>query len=368
MELRDLLSRLFSTPATALGDVLAVMWHNLLLHWWSLAILVAVFVVARWGLSQLAERLASQTSTLRMKGRRRRRLYAQHAMAMSVSTFSLWLVFILMVMGQLGIVISPQTMGVILGSLGLATALVTQGYVKDAIAAWNVLMQDIYGVGDYIDVGFGFAGTVVDINLHTTKLRGVDGTIYHLRNSEMPKIANRTQHSGKLVVDVELTRFDDEFVTSSDLDEWERVAVSALSDLREVLRDVRALSEDDGVDLDEADIEKVAAVVPVLVPNLTEDTMTDMRAITEVSNPRRLVRQALDKAPVGVTPLFRDIQMLGLVSSAGSSATIRVRVLLADPRSRSYAMSLMRRRLFDAFNPFQVSTGFTEVSEGEFIN
>lgn len=52
----------------------------------------------------------------------------------------------------------------------------------------------------------------------------------------------------------------------------------------------------------------------------------------------------------------------------GEEVNIRIRVVLADPQTRSYALSLMRRTLFSAFNPFQVSTRFVDFPEGDWIN
>lgn len=366
VELRELLSKLMASPVTTLGELAELMAKNIADHWWSILILIVGFGMVQFVLRRATRSLsASLWAAMRVQGRRSRRIQAQNAMTTSVVHLLLWVVFWVMLAGQLGVVISPATFGILIGSVGLAVALVSQGYVKDAISGWAFLVQDTYGIGDYIDVGFGFSGTVVGMNLHTTRLRGVDGTIYHVRNSEMPRIANRTQQSGNLTVDLELTRFDDEFVTSADLDEWEQITVSALTELREVLKDVRTVADDANKDVD---LERVAEVVPVLVPNLTADTLTDMRAIHAVENPRQLVQRSLAKAPAQVTPVLRDIEMLGLVGSSGSEATIRVRVLLADPRSKSYALSLMRRKLFDAFNPFKVSTSFSMVAEGEQLN
>lgn len=367
IELRVLLARLFRRPGALVEDVSDVIVSNTVEHWWRLIVVVGIFLLARYGLNLLRESV-DLSVVLRSETRASSRLRAQRSMLASVGSFLLWLVFIIAFAGQLGIVVSAETFGWILGSLSLTAAFALRAHIADALAGWTALAEDRYGIGDYVDLNFGVAGTVVGVGLWTTRLRGADGTVYHVRNGDMGSVGNRTQSAvGKLLVDVELTRADERFVTSAELQQWEGYVLEALKTLRATLRDVRDVAK--SLPGSTLDVTGLASVVPAIVPRLTSEQMERLRqADPDDSGVLPVVATVIRQAPAGGVPLFRDIEMLGLVTSSPSSVTVRVRVQLADPRSRSYAMALLRRTLFDTMNPHEIAVGFTDVPEGGFIN
>lgn len=366
IELRVLLARLFRKPGTLAQDLAEIVAVNLVDRWWRLVIVVIVFLLARHFLARQREQ-ADLAAVMRSESRSSSRLGAQRSMLASVGSFLLWVVFVVTVFGQLGIVVAAETIGWILGSLSLTAAFALRAHIADALSGWSALAEDRYGIGDYIDLGFGVSGTVTGIGLWTTRLRGADGTVYHVRNTEAARVGNRTQSAARLLVDVELTRADEEFVTSGELEAWEGLVRGSLTELRTTLRDVRSVARTlsrEGVNMVD-----VAQVVPVIVPRLSVDEMDRLRrSDPDDSGMLPIVASVVAQAPAGGTPLFRDIEMLGLVTSSPSSVTIRVRVQLADPKSRSYAVSLLRRALFDTMNAHRVAVGFTDVPEGGFIN
>src|SRR6266540_2011841 len=50
-----------------------------------------------------------------------------------------------------------------------------------------MLLEDQYGVGDVVDVGEA-TGEVERVGLRTTRLRGVDGTVWHVRNGDIERV------------------------------------------------------------------------------------------------------------------------------------------------------------------------------------
>ncbi len=55
-----------------------------------------------------------------------------------------------------------------------------------------MILEDQYGVGDTIDTGVA-TGTVLEVGLRVTKLRGPNGEIWYIRNGEVKRIANLSQ-------------------------------------------------------------------------------------------------------------------------------------------------------------------------------
>lgn len=287
-------------------------------------------------------------------------------MVVSLASFVLHLSFAILLLGQLGLALSETTVGWILGSVSLTVVFVARPYLASALAGWSHLARDSYGVGDYLDAGLGVEGTVTDVNLWTTRLLGADGTVWEIDNADLVRFGNRTKSAGRLLIDITLVPADEQFVTSAQLDRWEALIADALVRLRSTLRDMDTLARDSThKDIDTA---ALALAVPVLVPNLPADQMAQIKDLSaDDTGALPVVRAAIDQAPAGSTPSFRDIEMLGLVSSTPNSATIRVRVVLVDQRTRSYALSALRRAVFDEMNAERVATQFDDVPEGALI-
>lgn len=94
-------------------------------------------------------------------------------------------VVIVMVLSEWGINIAPILTGA--GIIGLAVGFGTQTLVKDIVTGFFVLLENHYNVGDKVNVA-GKEGTVVEIKLRTTVLRGSDGKTYIIPNSAISTI------------------------------------------------------------------------------------------------------------------------------------------------------------------------------------
>jgi small conductance mechanosensitive channel len=89
------------------------------------------------------------------------------------------------------------------GIVGIALGFGAQSLVKDFLSGIFMLVEDQYGVGDVIDVGDA-AGVVEAVNLRTTQLRDVHGTLWHVPNGEIRRVANKSQEWARTVLDVEV--------------------------------------------------------------------------------------------------------------------------------------------------------------------
>ncbi len=107
----------------------------------------------------------------------------------------------LMALSELGINLAPLIAGA--GIVGVALGFGAQSLVKDFLSGLFMLAEDQYGVGDVVDVGEA-VGTVEVVNLRTTKLRAVDGTVWHVPNGEIRRVGNMSQQWARAVLDVEV--------------------------------------------------------------------------------------------------------------------------------------------------------------------
>jgi moderate conductance mechanosensitive channel len=83
----------------------------------------------------------------------------------------------------------------LLGSAAVASVaigLAAQTIVKDMINGMLVLVEDQYNVGDWITIA-GVTGTVESMSLRKTSVRGGDGTLYLIPNSQITTVANQNR-------------------------------------------------------------------------------------------------------------------------------------------------------------------------------
>lgn len=77
------------------------------------------------------------------------------------------------------------------GVAGVAIGLAAQNLVKDMLNGTFILVEDQFNVGDVITVA-GLTGTVENMTLRKTSIRGGDGTLYVVPNSQITTVANQS--------------------------------------------------------------------------------------------------------------------------------------------------------------------------------
>jgi moderate conductance mechanosensitive channel len=126
----------------------------------------------------------------------------------------IWGIAVLVVLGELGINLAPLIAGA--GVLGIALGFGAQTLVRDFLSGFFMLIEDQYGVGDVIDVGgtvggtsSGVSGTVEGVSLRTTRLRDVEGVVWHVPNGEIKRVGNKSQQWSRALLDIEVDRDTD---------------------------------------------------------------------------------------------------------------------------------------------------------------
>lgn len=133
--------------------------------------------------------------------RRESRASSISAVVGSTLTVTIWVIAIIMIIGELGIELGPLVAGA--GIAGIALGFGAQSLVKDFISGLFMLVEDQYGLGDVVDLGEAI-GTVEEVTLRTTVLRGLDGTVWHVPNGEVRRVGNKSQLFSVAVVDVDV--------------------------------------------------------------------------------------------------------------------------------------------------------------------
>ncbi|MGW4805137.1 mechanosensitive ion channel family protein [Kitasatospora sp. NPDC004272] len=133
--------------------------------------------------------------------RRQQRSEAIGSVLRSVASFTILGTASLMALSVLGVDLAPLLASA--GVAGVAIGFGARNLVTDFLSGVFMIMEDQYGVGDEIDTGVA-SGTVLEVGLRVTKLRGAGGEIWYIRNGEVKRIANMSQGWGTATVDVQV--------------------------------------------------------------------------------------------------------------------------------------------------------------------
>jgi small conductance mechanosensitive channel len=130
------------------------------------------------------------------------RLQRRKTLASVMSTAGLILiatVTLMMVLETIGLPLGP-----LLATAGVASLAIgfgAQTLVKDIIGGFFILLEDQYAIGDVVQTA-GVDGVVEKVNLRTTILRDVHGTVHVVPNGEIRVLSNKTKGWSRAVLEI----------------------------------------------------------------------------------------------------------------------------------------------------------------------
>jgi small conductance mechanosensitive channel len=162
-----------------------------------------VVVTDRAAAARALEKVGMTPGAVAVEGDPRRRARATSISAVVSSTVSvvIWVIALILIIGQLGVNLAPLIAGA--GIAGIALGFGAQNLVKDCITGLFMLIEDQYGIGDVVDLGVA-TGSVELVSLRTTVLRGQDGTVWHVPNGEIRRVGNLSKLWSVAVLDIQV--------------------------------------------------------------------------------------------------------------------------------------------------------------------
>src|SRR3712207_1470060 len=123
----------------------------------------------------------------------------------SVAGFLIWALAFVTILGTIGIQLGPLIAGA--GIAGIALGFGAQNLVKDFLAGIFIILEDQYGIGDVVNlreaIGWvGVTGTGEGISLRVTRLRDVEGTVWHVPNGDIRTAGNKSQQWARSLLDI----------------------------------------------------------------------------------------------------------------------------------------------------------------------
>ena len=140
--------------------------------------------IARLGLRQ--ERAVQRSNTIAMLLR-------------ALVTAAIVTMGVLMILEEVGL--DPTALLAGAGVAGIALGFGAQSIVRDLLTGMFMLAEDQFGVGDIVDVGEA-SGVVEGVTLRSTRIRDVNGTLWHVPNGEIKRVGNQSQLWARTILDV----------------------------------------------------------------------------------------------------------------------------------------------------------------------
>ncbi|TIC87436.1 mechanosensitive ion channel family protein [Nocardioides sp. GY 10113] len=210
---------LASNPCDSEEQICNVAWdwfHNEHVARWStivigkpLAVLSLILLgwISRWILHRLIDRLASRAEKgvlpdkvdFTATDRRAQRAKTMAGVAKSIISGLVGVIVVTMILSELGVNIAPIIASA--GIIGLALSFGAQSLVRDLVSGTFIFLEDQYGVGDVVDLGEA-SGTVEAVSLRSTRLRDINGVVWHVPNGEIVRVGNQSQNWSRAVIDV----------------------------------------------------------------------------------------------------------------------------------------------------------------------
>ncbi|TSO25945.1 mechanosensitive ion channel family protein [Lactobacillus sp. LL6] len=187
------------------NKALSVNWDkisdNLLNVIWQLFLTTLIFyLISHYG-TKLINRYINHSNKPRNKR-------TQTIKALITSVFQYTIIFFYLggVLSILGVPV-----GTLLASAGifsLALGMGAQGFVSDLVNGFFILSEDQFDVGDTVQINSQI-GTVIQLGLRTTRLKGSDGSIIYIPNRNISIVQNLAHGGISVNVAVELDAAND---------------------------------------------------------------------------------------------------------------------------------------------------------------
>ena len=185
-----------STSADATGAVF--LWGDALIR---IAIIVLVTLILLRIVHLLARRVQRRLAAAEADQQQLLRVHTVLQTTRSIIDVVIILLAVFMILYALGINVVPLLAGASVA--GLAISLGAQTLMKDYIAGTLILLDDVYYVGDAIEIG-SVKGRVEKVTLRTTYVRSDDNRVLHIvPNGEVRVVANHRAERGNAQASLE---------------------------------------------------------------------------------------------------------------------------------------------------------------------
>lgn len=174
----------------------------------TIATAAVLSVIAKLVVRKLEKRMESLDKLIG-ESNRQRTTTVTHTL-MSAALVVIWVISVLLTLGELGINLAPLIAGA--GIAGIALGFGAQTLVKDGLSGFFILLENQFGLGDTIDAhttAGTISGRVEGFTMRVTSVRMYDGTLNFIPNGNITVVANKSRGWARAIVDVRVAYDED---------------------------------------------------------------------------------------------------------------------------------------------------------------
>ncbi len=134
---------------------------------------------------------------------KKRRLGTLSLVLQNVFKYVLWFIAIIGILQLLGLGATVGSLLATAGIAGLAIGIGAQSLIGDVVAGLFILFENEISVGDYVKIG-DVVGTVQEIALRTTIVKGWRGELYTIPNGKMGVLINYSRTNQMAVIEADI--------------------------------------------------------------------------------------------------------------------------------------------------------------------
>lgn len=183
--------------------------------------------------------------------------------AASILRYLIYFMAVVMSLKEVGLDPTPVLAGA--GVAGIAVGLGAQSFIGDLVAGFFILFENLFLVGDQIEVGEA-KGKVEEIGVRTTKIRDAEGILHIIPNGEVRRIASRSKGYVNVVVDLPVPY-------GEDLHRLFDLIQKKMTEVREAHSDITGSTE---LTIEELSSEGLVVRSVTMVKPGTSDEMSDV--------------------------------------------------------------------------------------------
>jgi small-conductance mechanosensitive channel len=218
-----------------------------------LVVIVAI-LIARYGgkvIRRILTRVAHQASARSGSPRTGARVTTMSALAANIWRFFVFVITVATILGMLGLNLTPLLASATI--IGATIGFGAQQLIRDYLSGFLLTVEDQFSIGDTVTVD-GVTGTVEDVTMRVTRVRGIDGTLFFIPNGDIRLLANTSRGWSRATVDLVLAA-----TAAADLDDVQRIITEA----------AHRVAERDDVTVDSREQPKIVGMIAADATTMT---------------------------------------------------------------------------------------------------
>ncbi|HOP06002.1 MAG TPA: mechanosensitive ion channel family protein [candidate division Zixibacteria bacterium] len=180
-----------------------IAWEDVI-HWLTtqgikLGVILLLTFLALLIVSVIANRLTAIYKRVRDDNEHLKRAETLGSMFRTVMRLAVLSVAVMLILQQLGIEIGPLLAAA--GVAGIAIGFGAQHIVQDVANGFFILLDDEIRVGDVVEIA-DKSGIVERVNLRQVVIRGLDGNVHYIPNSNITVVTNMTKEFSYCLLEI----------------------------------------------------------------------------------------------------------------------------------------------------------------------